>query len=102
MLLNWLVREFLRLEYRPNREYWRRFDISYHELSTESCLSVPEKASWTPMLQSTWPLCPLQLVVLTAQYCLLRQTKEDVPEHDEQPSVFQYKFWSVPLLNSST
>jgi hypothetical protein len=34
--------------------------------------------------------------------CLPRQTKFDLPEQAPQPSFFQCKFWSLPLLNSST
>lgn len=54
------------------------------------------------MLQSTEPPWCLQLDVLIAQAWLLRQTKDDFPEHEAQPSLFQYKFWSVPFWNSST
>lgn len=49
-----------RSEYRPYREYRRRFFTSYHELSTTSFLSVPENVSCMPMLHArhdyTWSL----------------------------------------------
>lgn len=100
-LLYWSVRELLRLEYRPYREYWRRFFTSNHELKTDSCLSVPENVSCIPRLQSTLPPRFLQLVLI-AQSWSLRHTKLELPEQDEQPSLFQYKFSSLPFLNSST
>lgn len=101
-LLYWLVRESFRLEYRPYREYCRRFFTSYQELRTVMCLSVPENAICIPRLQSTEPPCPCfrQLLVLIAQSWLLRQTKLESPEHFEQPSLFQNKFCSLPFLNS--
>lgn len=97
------MRESLRFEYNPKREYCFRLDTSYHELRTACCLSVPEKASCIPMLQSTAPPWVLQLDVLIAQTWLLRQTKADFPfEQEPQPSRFQYRFWSLPFLNSRT
>ena len=91
----------MRLEKSPNREYCRSLDTSYHELSTASCLSVPENASWIPGLQSTCPPLPLQLVVLIAQLPSTH-AKSERPEHDEHPLGFQNRFWSVPFWNSRT
>jgi hypothetical protein len=66
-------------------------------LNTSSCLSVPEKASCIPGLQSTCPLpVPLQLDVLIAQLSSTH-AKLELPEHEEQPSAFQKRFWSVPF-----
>lgn len=96
-LLYWLVSESFRFEYKPYREYCLRFSTSYHEFSTERCLSVPENASCIPRLQSTEPPRPLHDDVLIAQSCLLRQTKLDFPLHEEHPSLFQYKFCSLPF-----
>jgi hypothetical protein len=96
------VSESLRLEKSPNREYCWSLDTSYHELSTASCLSVPEKASWMPGLQSTCPPLPLQLDVLIAQLPSTHAKPADCPEHLPHPLVFQYRFWSLPFWNSRT
>jgi hypothetical protein len=96
------VRDSLRLEKGLNNKYCWSLETSYHELSTTSCLSVLEKASWIPGLQSTCPPLPLQLDVFITQLPSTHAKLDDYPEHLSQPLVFQYRFSSPPFWNSRT
>lgn len=83
---------------RDCRELCRRLATSYHELSTRSFLSVPEKANCMPMSHA---VDPVQLEFWIAQSVLFRHTK-GLPVHDSHPNFFQNKFCRIPFWNSRT